>query len=63
MCMCSQEMAETMEPGGEGDEESLPDEGGCGVMGYCLGQHGLAAAGRAIHQHTPRRVDANLRRG
>ena len=37
-----------------------PDEGGSGVVGDGLGQHRFAAAGRPVHQHTPRRVDSDL---
>ena len=32
----------------------------CGVVSHCLGQHGLAAARRAVHEHATGWVDANL---
>lgn len=30
------------------------------VVGDCFGQHGLATAGRAVHEHTAGRVNADL---
>jgi hypothetical protein len=32
----------------------------CCVMSHGLGQHGLAAAGGAVHEHAARGVDADL---
>lgn len=38
----------------------IPGRPTCGVVCNGLGQHGLAAAGRSVHQHPPGGVDANL---
>ncbi len=36
------------------------DERGCGVVSNSLGQHGLATAGRTVHQDAARRVNTDL---